>query len=181
MITILSNFIIFLIIVYGNGIILNKKLLNIHNNQNFYEISLTGLVFTIILAQFLNFFIPLKNYVIFSNILFLAFLYLLDKKSFKNLKINFKLFLILLILVVSNIYGSNFSEDLDHYHYGIIQNVDKSNFIWGNSFFHDMYGTSPIWLTGHSYFNFDVSRLQDIHVLNGLLLFIFLVYFLQKF
>ena len=37
-----------------------------------------------------------------------------------------------------------------------------------------MYGTTSLWLTGHSYFNFDHSRLIDIHILNGLLLFLIL-------
>ena len=54
------------------------------------------------------------------------------------------------------------------------------NLIWGSSFLHSLYGTSSIWLTGHSYFNFDYSRLIDIHVLNGLILFLVLSLFLSE-
>ena len=43
------------------------------------------------------------------------------------------------------------------------KNSDGEKFIWGNSFLHPLYGTEPTWLVGHSYFNFDKSRLQDIY------------------
>ena len=39
---------------------------------------------------------------------------------------------------------------------------------------HSLYGFSSIWLSLHSYLNFDYSRLQDIHILNGIILFLFL-------
>ena len=82
--------------------------------------------------------------------------------------------------MLANIYGSNFSDDLEHYHYGSITNSDELNLIWGNSFLHPLYGTTSLWLTGHSYFNFDHSRLIDIHILNGLLLFLILGLFLNE-
>ncbi len=82
--------------------------------------------------------------------------------------------------MLANIYGSNFSDDLEHYHYGSITNSDEMKVIWGNSFLHPAYGTTSLWLTGHSYFNFDHSRLIDIHVLNGLILFLILSLFLSE-
>ena len=39
---------------------------------------------------------------------------------------------------------------------------------------HWTFGNSSNWLIAHSYFNFDKFRLQDIHVLNGLIFFIVL-------
>ena len=80
--------------------------------------------------------------------------------------------IILGIVSLSNIYASGFSDDINHYHYSYIANADTGNFIWGNSFLHPLYGTAPTWLIGHSYFNFDEFRLQDIHVLNGIILFL---------
>ena len=181
MITIITNSFLFLLIIYGNGVIFSKKIFNDFENQNFYEILLIGLVTTTLLSQFINFFLPLNNYLTVSNILIVILYLVLNKKIIKSLEIDYKIFLTLLILVLSNIYASDFSEDLNHYHYGMISNSDSLNFIWGNSFLHDMYGTSPIWLTAHSYLNFDSSRLQDIHILNGLFLFIFFGLFFSEF
>ena len=180
MITIITNSLLFLLIIYGNGIIFSKKIFNDFENQNFYEILLIGLVTTILLSQFINFFFPLNNYLTVINILVVILYLTFEKHIIKNLRIDYKFFFIFFILVLSNIYASDFSEDLNHYHYGMISNSDNLNFIWGYSFFHDMYGTSPIWLTTHSYLNFDNSRLQDIHVLNGLFLFIFIGLFFSE-
>ena len=182
MITIFFNFFIFLFIIYSHGLILLKNFFKNNSFPNFYEISIVGLIFTVPLSQFINFFFPLNNYIIISNILLLIIFFIFKKKFFfENLKVNFKIFLILFILIFINIYGSDFSEDLNHYHYGMIINADVSNYIWGNSFFHDHYGTSPTWLITHAYLNFDGSRLQDIHVLNGIFLFLFLGLFLSEF
>ena len=180
MITIATNFILFFLILFGNGIIFLKKIFGNSNNNNFYEILLIGLVVTIFLSQFINFFLPLSNYLTLLNILIVLLYFSFNKIVIKSLKINFKIFFILFVLVLSNIYASEFSEDLNHYHYGMISNSDKTNLIWGNSFLHDMYGTSPIWLTTHSYLNFDNTRLQDIHILNGLFLLIFFGLFFSE-
>ncbi len=177
---IITNFFLFLLIIYGNGIFFSKKIFNDFENQNFYEILLIGLVITTLLSQFINFFLPLNDYLTILNILIVILYLVLNKKIIKSLKVDYKIFLIFLILVLSNIYASDFSEDINHYHYAMISNTDSLNFIWGYSFLHDMYGTSPIWLTAHSYFNFDSSRLQDIHILNGLFLFIFLGLFFSE-
>lgn len=95
-----------------------------------------------------------------------------NNKIFLNIKLDFKIFFVLFILTILNIYGSEFSDDINHYHYSYITNTDQSNYIWGLSFLHPLFGTSPLWLVGHSYFNFDSSVLQDIHILNGVLFFL---------
>ena len=84
------------------------------------------------------------------------------------------------LLVILNIYGSKFSDDLNHYHYSYILNTDNFNYIIGLNHLHWHFGFSPLWLITHSYFNFDHSRLQDIHILNGLLLFLILNLFLSE-
>ena len=128
-----------------------------------------------IFAQFLNFFIPLNdNLLIFNLILLTIYTIFSYKILIKSFKPDLKIFIILVIISISNIYGSGFSDDINHYHYSYIANTDVSNFIWGNSFLHPLYGTEPIWLVGHSYFNFDQFKLQDIHILNGIILFLVL-------
>ena len=97
-----------------------------------------------------------------------------------SFKINSKILIVLGIVSLVNIYGSGFSDDINHYHYSFIANTDVSNFIWGNSFLHPLYGTEPTWLVGHSYFNFDKYRLQDIHILNGLVFFLVLGCFFHE-
>ena len=91
---------------------------------------LIGLVVTIFLSQFINFFLPLSNYLTLLNILIVLLYFSFNKIVIKSLKINFKIFFILFVLVLSNIYASEFSEDLNHYHYGMISNSDKTNLIW---------------------------------------------------
>ena len=181
MTTIIFHFFLFLSIIYFNGLIFLKKLLNKKIDYNFFEVSIIGLLFTLIISPLINFFIPLNDKLIIFNLLLLFIFFLYDKKNFYiNIKLNFKIFSIIFFFVFVNIYGSGFSDDLDHYHYSFITNSDEMNLIWGNSFLHPLYGTFPIWLSGHSYFNFDYSRLIDIHVLNGLILFLILSLFLSE-
>ena len=179
--TVFFHSFLFIFIIYSNGLIFLKKLLKSKIEFNFYEISLIGLFFTLIISPLINFFIPLNDTVIIVNFIFsLAFLLFNKKIFFKGAKVNLKIFFLTGILVLVNIYGSNFSDDLEHYHYGSITNFDELNSIWGNSFLHPLYGTTSLWLMGHSYFNFDHSRLIDIHVLNGLLLFLILSLLLNE-
>ena len=167
--------------IYFHGVIFTKKILKLENNQNFYEISLIGLIITIVLAQMVNFLIPLSDYLLISNIIVLIIYLIFNPKILKdNFKINKKILILVTIISVVSIYGSGFSDDIDHYHYGFISNADKTNFIWGYSFLHPLYSTSPSWLIGHSYLNFEYSRLQDIHILNGIILFLILGLFLSE-
>ena len=116
MITIITNSLLFLLIIYGNGIIFSKKIFNDFENQNFYEILLIGLVTTTLLSQFINFFFPLNNYLTIINLLVVILYLTFEKQIIKNLRIDYKFFFIFFILILSNIYASDFSEDLNHYH-----------------------------------------------------------------
>lgn len=179
---IILNTFLFLFIIFSNGIFIIKKILKINKFQGFYEISIYGLIFTIFLSQFLNFFIALNNNLLIINLILTLIFFLFNQRLFiNNFKLNFKIFSVLILLILSQIYGSGYSDDLNHYHYSYILNTDKYNFIWGNSFMNNMFGTSPIWLTTHAYFNFDSSRLQDIHILNGIFLLLILGLFLSEF
>ena len=151
MIIIFFHSLLFVYILYLNGFIFLKNILKIKESYNFYEISLIGLIVTIIIAQFLNFFIPLSDNLLIFNIILVTFYFLHFKKILlKSLNINFKIFLLLGLVSLSNIYGSGYSDDINHYHYSYIANTDVSNFIWGSSFLHPLYGTAPSWLTIHS-------------------------------
>ena len=172
---------LFTFIIYLHGFIFLNKILRFKKINNFFEVSIIGLIITIIIAQFLNFFIPLNdNLIIFNIIILLIYSIFFQKVLINSLKLNLKILLALAIVSLVNIYGSGFSDDINHYHYSYIANTDVSNFIWGNSFLHPLYGTEPTWLVGHSYFNFDKSRLQDIHILNGLIFFLVLGCFFSE-
>ena len=172
---------LFTFIIYLNGFIFLNKILRFKKINNFFEVSIIGLIITIIIAQFLNFFIPLNdNLIIFNIIILLIYSIFFQKVLINSLKLNLKILLALAIVSLVNIYGSGFSDDINHYHYSYIANTDVSNFIWGNSFLHPLYGTEPTWLVGHSYFNFDKFRLQDIHILNGLIFFLVLGCFFSE-
>jgi len=107
------------------------------------------------------------------------FLFFEKKLNFSISKINF-LIITLFLLVILQIYGSGFSDDLNHYHYSYIKNTDNSNYIIGLGHLHHNFANSSIWLIAHSYFNFDYSSLQDIHVLNALILFLLTSVFLNE-
>ncbi len=182
MIHIFSHFFLFFFIVYYNGVLFLKV-----SNYNYlrfdkFEISFFGIIVTGLVAQTINFFVPLNSYIIIFNTILILIFIILDKKIKLKLeikKIDF-FYIFLFLLIILNIYGSKFSDDLDHYHYGYINNSDNSNYIIGLGHLHAMYAYSSIWLITHSYFNFDYSRLQDIHVLNGLIFFIFLSIFYKE-
>ena len=178
---ILSHFLLFLFICYSNGLIFLKKITHFKNINNFYEVAIIGLTITILLAQIINFFYPLNNLLIYFNIILIIYFILTKKIIYlKNLKINYFIFISVLIISLLNIYGSRFADDINHYHYGYILNTDNHNYIWGLSYLHHHYGMSSAWLIGHSYFNFDEYRLQDIHVLNGIILFLILSIFISE-
>ena len=100
---------------------------------------------------------------------------MLDFKKIHDLKsLSTYISVPIFFLVLASIYGSSFSDDLNHYHHGSILNLDAHNYIIGSNSLHRMYGFSSLWLILHAYFNFDYSRLQDIHILNGLIFFLFL-------
>ena len=118
---------------------------------------------------------------IYFNLFFILVLSILNKKLFKiKFEINYLFILPVFLLVILNIYGSKFSDDLNHYHYSYILNTDNFNYIIGLNHLQWHFGLSSLWLITHSFFNFDHSRLQDIHILNGLLLFLILNLFLSE-
>jgi len=172
---------LFTYVIYLHGFIFLKKIFKLKEIKNFYEISLIGLIITIVFAQFLNFFIPLNDDLLIINIILLIiYTFFSHKILIKNFRVNFKILILLGITSIISIYGSGFSDDINHYHYSYIANSDVSNFIWGNSFLHPLYGTASSWLIGHSYFNFDQFRLQDIHILNGIIFFLVLGCFFSE-
>ena len=171
------NFLTFLLLIFFNGKIFIDFFFKNLEDINFFEYSILGLMITGFIAQIINFFYPLNNFIIYLNIFFIAIYIFLDFKKIKYLKplISFSSILIFL-LVVTSIYGSSFSDDLNHYHHGSIVNTDKGNYIIGSNSLHNLYGFSSIWLILHSYLNFDYSRLQDIHIVNGIILYLFLCF-----
>ena len=176
MINIVSHFLLFLFLIFYNGKFITDFLKNNEYRFNFFEIAFFGIIFTSLVAQSLNFFFPLNDNVIYINLIFILIFIYFDKKTDLSIKIK-KIdmtYVMFFILIILNIYGSQFSDDLDHYHYKYINNTDNTNYIIGLSHLHWAFGNSSIWLISHSYFNFDYSRLQDIHVLNGLFFFLIL-------
>ena len=169
------NYFIFLLIAFFNGkIFLDFFCKNIKNLNNF-EQSIIGLILTGFIAQIINFFSPLNNLIVYLNIIIISIYFFLKFKKIINLRsLVLYVSIPVFFLVLVNIYGSSFSDDLNHYHHGAIVNSDTHNYIIGLNSMHNHYGFSSIWLILHSYLNFSLSRLQDIHILNGLILFLFL-------
>lgn len=181
MITIVTHFFFFLFLSFFNGKIFIDKFNYNKLRLNFFEISLFGIIITSFIAQITNFFLPLNDYVIIFNLCFLIFYFSLKKNrpdfSLKNLEI---FNIIFLILVILNIYGSGFSDDLNHYHYSYIKNTDSTNYIIGLGHLHHNFANSSIWLISHSYYNFNYSSFQDIHVLNALIFYLFISIFFNE-
>ena len=179
MFEIILHYLIFLFIIYANGLFLQKVLINSHViNLNFFEQSIIGLIGTGFIALLLNFFFSLNDLFIYLNLFIglIIIFFFKDKIEFKYNKSS-KFFIILfLLLSFANIYGSGFSDDLNHYHGGYITNTDNHNYIIGLNFLHHHYGYSSIWLILHSYLNINNSFLQDIHILNGIIFFLLIAY-----
>ena len=179
MFEIILHYLIFLFIIYANGLFLQKVLINSHViNLNFFEQSIIGLIGTGFVALLLNFFFPLNDLIIYLNLFIgLIFIFFFKDKIKFNYNKSSRLFIILFFfLSLANIYGSGFSDDLNHYHGGYITNTDNHNYIIGLNFLHHHYGYSSIWLILHSYLNINNSFLQDIHILNGIIFFLLIAY-----
>ena len=180
MTTVIFNFFLFFFLAFFNGYFFLKTFKNFDFKLNIFEISLFGIIITGLFAQIINFFFPLSDLILIFNLFIILTILIIKKRKINFIKkVNF-IYIILFLLVIANIYGSKFSDDLNHYHYGYIINSDNTKYIWGMSHLNEMYSFSPIWLISQSYFNFDYSRLQDIHILNGLILFIFLSLFYKE-
>ena len=109
---------LFTFIIYLHGFIFLNKILRFKKIYNFFEVSIIGLIITIIIAQFLNFLIPLNdNLIIFNIIILLIYSIFFQKILINSLKLNLKILLALGIVSLVNIYGSGFSDDINHYHY----------------------------------------------------------------
>lgn len=178
---IISHFLIFLFLIYTNGRIFFKYFYKENINLNFFEISLFGLVVSGFFAQILNFVTPLNNYVLYSNI-FISLIFFFKNSEYSNIKLKKNelfVYLFLFVFTITLIYGSSFSDDLNHYHGGYISNTDNSKLIIGSNFLHHHYGFSSIWLILHSYLNFNLSILQDIHILNGIIFFLIICLLLR--
>ena len=181
MISIILKKFFFLYIIYSFGLFFLNSIFRFKNNFNFYETSLIGLIFILFVSQFLNYFIPLNDYLLYLIFFISIFFSILNKNFFiKGLSVDYKIFTLLLTISLINIYGSGFSDDIDHYHYASITNYDEKNLIWGISHLHPLFGSMSLWLTGHSFFNLDSSRLQDIHILNGLIFLLVLGLFMNE-
>ena len=179
MFEIILHYLIFLFIIYANGLFLQKVLINSHViNLNFFEQSIIGLIGTGFVALLLNFFFPLNDLIIYLNLFIgLIFIFFFKDKIKFNYNKSSRLFIILFFfLSLANIYGSGFSDDLNHYHGGYITNTDNHNYIIGLNFLHHHYGYSSIWLILHSYLNINNLFLQDIHILNGIIFFLLIAY-----
>ena len=179
MLEIILHYLIFLFIIYSNGLLLQRILINSRIiNLNFFEQSIIGLIGTGFIALLINFFFPLNDLFIYLNLFIgLIFIFFFKDKIKFNYNKSSKLFIILFFLLsLANIYGSGFSDDLNHYHGGYITNTDNHNYIIGLNFLHHHYGYSSIWLILHSYLNINNLFLQDIHILNGIIFFLLIAY-----
>ena len=139
MLEIILHYLIFLFIIYSNGLLLQKAFINSSTiNLNFFEQSIIGLIGTGFIALLINFFFPLNDLFIYLNLFVgLIFIFFFKNKIKFNYNKSSKLFIILFFLLsLANIYGSGFSDDLNHYHGGYIANTDNHNYIIGLNFHH---------------------------------------------
>ena len=130
---IILHFCLFLFLIYINGKIFFKYVYKEKLNFNFFEISLFGLVITGFISQVLNIFTPLNDIVLFINILICLF-FLYKNLNYCKFKIKISesfIYLFIFIFTVTLIYGSPFSDDLNHYHASSISNIDNSKIIIG--------------------------------------------------
>ncbi len=72
MITITSHFFLFLFLSFFNGKIFLKTFNYNKLKLNFFEISIFGIIITSFIAQVINFFFSLNDYVIIFNLLIIS-------------------------------------------------------------------------------------------------------------
>ena len=116
MVSIFIHFFLFLIICYSNGYLFFRLFLFKNLELNFFEISIIGLIITGFAAQFINFFAPLNDLLIYLNLFISSALLIVlrNKKIIYFNKAEISIMAVTLILCMSQIYGSGFSDDLTH-------------------------------------------------------------------
>ena len=97
MFEIILHYLIFLFIIYANGLILQKILIDSHViNLNFFEQSIIGLIGTGFVALLLNFFFPLNDLIIYLNLIIgLIFIFFFKNRIKFNYNKSSRLFIIL--------------------------------------------------------------------------------------
>lgn len=179
---IIIHFLFFFLITLSNGYLISS-LLNLEFEKKLFHLGILGIVGTGFFSNFISFFVPLNDIIIFINA-FILIAYFIYKKE--NIFLNLKLekinlaFLSLIFLGLFQVYGSGFSDDLHHYHAAFITNTDNLKNIFGINFLHNHFGHSSIWLTLHSYMNFNNYLLQDIHILNIIIFCLILCYLFNE-
>ena len=78
MATIILHFLLFFLVAFFNGLFFLNFFNKNELNNNFFGISLIGIAITGLFAQFINFFIPLSDYVIYFNLLLILVLSMLN-------------------------------------------------------------------------------------------------------
>ena len=174
----ITHFFLFLFIIFINGKLLNdiifkKKILNITETIFF------GVISTGLFAFFIHIFFPLKNFLLYTNFIF-GLIFLFFKRKDTYFLIQKKTLILIFFLILLQVYGSYYSDDLAHYHSSFIINHDNLNLIIGSNFLHNHFGFNSIWLTLHSYLNLNETYLYDIHIVNSIIFFAFIYYFLSE-
>lgn len=168
MIKIIFLYFFLITICFANGAFF-LNILNKNYKYNFFEKIIFGIIVSGFIAIFLNFLIPLNDFLILINfILSLIYIYHIRLNSKIN-KCEITIFIVLSLLSFFQIYSSGFSDDLNHYHGGHITNSDNGNIIIGSNLLNDHFGHSTIWLITQSYLNINNMFLQSIHIVNALL------------
>ena len=101
MLEIILHYLIFLFIIYSNGLLLQKAFINSSTiNLNFFEQSIIGLIGTGFIALLINFFFPLNDLFIYLNLFVgLIFIFFFKNKIKFNYNKSSKLFIILFFLL----------------------------------------------------------------------------------
>ena len=82
MVSISAHFFLFIIIAYSNGYLFFKLISFKNSDLNFFETSILGLIITGFAAQFINFFLPLNDFLIYINLFISVALLIVLKKKF---------------------------------------------------------------------------------------------------
>ena len=127
MTVVIAHFLIFTIVIFSNGQIIKNIFISKNFKINNLEVFFIGIVATGFVAQLISLFFSLSDLILYINLIFTLFI--LSKFKGIQFRILHIFYAVLFIICISNIYGSGFSDDINHYHASLIQNSDNSKLI----------------------------------------------------
>jgi len=183
MIEILLSLILFIFLIFISGSILSIKIFKLdYDSLEIHEIGLLGIIFLVFLSFVFHLIVPLNQvYNLFIFILLILFFsFKIEKKIFKNFRLDYKFILISLLIIFTMTMKYKPHEDYGYYHLPYIINLVSEKIIFGLSNLQPQFGWNSTWLNFSTLLYLPLLEIKGTQLSNSILLFFVFHMFLKE-